>query len=93
MLASGPRRPALRAAALLAEALEEGGVAFAAAAHPQADLCGASWLQILGYGRVVAKFWQIFAAKFSSFSAVSAPIFGRQYAFCNIFHNLQAYLA
>ena len=41
--------------------------------------------------RVVANFWQIFgkiSAKFRSFSAVSAPIFARKYAFCIIFQNL-----
>ena len=32
-------------------------------------------------------------AKFRSFSAVSAPIFSRKYAFCSIFQNLPDYLA
>ena len=32
-------------------------------------------------------------ATFRSFSAVSAPIFARKYAFCSIVHNLQEYLA
>ena len=34
-----------------------------------------------------------FSAKFSSFSAVSAPIFARKYEFCSIFQNLQDYVA
>ena len=42
--------------------------------------------------RVVASFWQFFA-KIRSFSAVSAPIFASQYAFCSIFQNLPDYLA
>ena len=42
--------------------------------------------------RVVASFWQI-PAKCCSFSAVSAPIFARKYAFCSIFQNLPDYLA
>ena len=33
------------------------------------------------------------SAKCCSFSAVSAPIFARKYAFCSIFHNLPDYLA
>ena len=33
------------------------------------------------------------SAKCCSFSAVSAPIFARQYAFCNIFQNLPNYPA
>ena len=35
---------------------------------------------------VVASFWQI-SAKCCSFSAVSAPIFARKYAFCVDFYN------
>ena len=42
--------------------------------------------------RVVASFWQI-SATCCSFSAVSAPIFARKYAFCSIFQNLPDYLA
>ena len=42
--------------------------------------------------RVVASFWQI-SAKCCSFSAVSAPIFARKYAFCSIFQNLPDYQA
>ena len=42
--------------------------------------------------RVVANFWQILA-KIRLFSAVSAPIFARKYAFCSIFQNLPDYLA
>ena len=38
------------------------------------------------------KFCQIFG-KFHSFSAVSAPIFARKYAFCSIFQNLPDYQA
>ena len=34
-----------------------------------------------------------FSAKFRSFSAVSAPIFARKYAFCRIFQNLPDNLA
>ena len=33
------------------------------------------------------------SAKWCSFSAVSAPIFARKYAFCRNFQNLQDYLA
>ena len=33
------------------------------------------------------------SAKCCSFSAVSAPIFARKYAFCSIFQNLPDYLA
>ena len=33
------------------------------------------------------------SAECCSFSAVSAPIFARKYAFCNIFQNLPDYLA
>ena len=33
------------------------------------------------------------SANFRSFSAVSAPIFARKYAFCSIFQNLPDYLA
>ena len=42
--------------------------------------------------RVVASFGKI-SAKFRSFSAVSAPIFARKYAFCSIFQNLPDYQA
>ena len=38
----------------------------------------------------VRQFWQI-SAKCCSFSAVSAPIFARKYAFCSIFQNLPDY--
>ena len=34
-----------------------------------------------------------FLANFRSFSAVSAPIFARKYAFCSIFQNLPDYQA
>ena len=43
---------------------------------------------------VVKDICQIFgkiSAKFSSFSAVSAPIFARKYAFCSIFQTLPDY--
>ena len=38
-------------------------------------------------------FFGKFSAKFHSFSAVSAPIFARKYAFCSIFQNLSDYQA
>ena len=44
-----------------------------------------------GVHDVVKDICQIFgkiSAKFSSFSAVSAPIFARKYAFCSIYQNL-----
>ena len=43
----------------------------------------------LGLQRPIGKI----SAKLSSFSAVSAPIFARKYAFCSIFQNLPDSLA
>ena len=45
--------------------------------------------EAVGYSPVFGKI----SAKCCSFSAVSAPIFARKYAFCSIFQNLPDYQA
>ena len=44
-------------------------------------------------GRCPLPIFSKFSANFRSFSAVSAPIFASEYAFCSIFQNLPDYLA
>ena len=89
--ARGPRAPPPPSGAILAQAkAHEGDTDFPARdargrrrVHGRRRSSTAS--STLVFGKI--------SAKYCSFSAVSAPIFARKYAFCSIFQNLPDYLA